>query len=137
VVEAEQAFGKLVAIGLANKALGVKFLFNPGTTDFWTDPKINGPYALWLRQIARQAAAAKVCLQVVGHTSHTGSEPVNDRLSAQRAAVVQRRLEAESPALAGRMKASGVGFRENLIGTGTDDAVDSLDRRVEFKVNAC
>lgn len=137
VVEAEQAFGKLVALGLANKALGVKFLFNPGTTDFWTDPKINGPYALWLRQIARQAAAAKVCLQVVGHTSHTGSEAVNDRLSAQRAAVVQRRLEAESPALAGRMKASGVGFRENLIGTGTDDAVDSLDRRVEFKVNAC
>lgn len=137
VVEAEQAFGKLVALGLANKALGVKFLFNPGTTDFWTDPKINGPYALWLRQIARQAAAAKACLDVVGHTSRTGSEAVNDRLSAQRAGVIQRKLEGESPALLGRMKSGGVGYRENLIGTGTDDAVDSLDRRVEFKVNAC
>lgn len=136
-VEAEAAFGKLVALGLANKALGVKFLFNPGTTDFWTDPKINGPYALWLRQIARQATAAKVCLEVVGHTSRTGSEAVNDRLSAARAAAVQRKLESESSALAGHMKASGVGYRENLIGTGTDDAVDSLDRRVEFKVSAC
>lgn len=104
VVEAEQAFGKLVALGLANKALGVKFLFNPGTTDFWTDPKINGPYALWLRQIARQAAAAKACLDVVGHTSRTGSEAVNDRLSAQRAGVIQRKLEGESPALLGRIE---------------------------------
>ena len=137
VAEAEQAFGKLVALGLAHKALGVKFLFNPGTTDFWSDPKVNGPYGLWLRQIARQAAGSKVCLEVVGHTSRTGSEAVNDRLSAQRAAAIQRRLEAESSALVGRMKASGVGYRENLIGTGTDDASDSLDRRVEFKVNNC
>jgi len=137
LAEAEQAFGKMVALALVNKNLGVKFLFNPGTTDFWSDPKINGPYALWLRQIARQAAGSKVCLEVVGHTSRTGSEAVNDRLSAQRAAFIQRRLEAESSALVGRMKASGVGYRENLIGTGTDDASDSLDRRVEFKVNAC
>ena len=135
--EAEQAFGKLVALGLANQNLGVKFLFNPGTTDFWSDPKINGPYGLWLRQIARQAAGARVCLDVVGHTSRTGSEPFNDRLSAQRAATIQRKLEAEAAPLAGRMKSSGVGWRENLIGTGTDDASDSLDRRVEFKIKAC
>ena len=137
MTEAEQAFGRLVAMGLAGKSLGVKFLFNPGTTDFWSDPKINGPYGLWLRQIARQAASTSVCLEVVGHTSRTGSEPFNDRLSAQRAAFIQRKLETEAAALVGRMKASGVGWRENLIGTGTDDASDSLDRRVEFKINAC
>lgn len=135
--EAEQAFGQMVALGLSQRTLGVKFLFNPGGTEFWSDAKISGPYALWLRQIARQAGSSRVCMEVVGHTSRTGSEAFNDRLSAQRAATIQRRLEAESSALVGRLKASGVGFRENLIGTGTDDASDALDRRVEFKVGDC
>jgi hypothetical protein len=30
-----------------------------------------------------------------------------------------------------------VGWRENIIGTGTDDVTDALDRRVEFKIVAC
>ena len=33
--------------------------------------------------------------------------------------------------------ASGVGSREKLVGTGTDDVRDALDRRVEFKVVPC
>ena len=135
--EAEDAFGKVVALGLANQNLGVKFLFNPGTTDFWSDSKVSGPYAFWLRQIARQAAAAKTCMNVVGHTSKTGSEAINDRLSRQRATYIKERLEKESSELAGRLKSSGVGFKENIVGTGTDDVRDALDRRVEFKVTAC
>ena len=135
--EAEQAFGNIVAFGLANNSLGVKFLFNPGTTDFWPDAKVSGPYPFWLRQIARQAAATKVCLTVVGHTSRTGSEAVNDKLSQQRAAYIKKRLETEAPELAKRTRASGMGFRENIVGTGTDDARDALDRRVEFKVTGC
>jgi tetratricopeptide (TPR) repeat protein len=35
--EAEQAFGRVVALGIAYNELGVKFLFNPGSTDFWSD----------------------------------------------------------------------------------------------------
>ena len=135
--EAEEAFGKVVAFGIANNNLGVKFLFNPGTTEFWSDPKVSGPYALWLRQIARQTAASKACMNIVGHTSHTGSEPANDRLSQQRAAYIKQRLEAEAPELASRTKATGVGFHENIVGTGTDDARDALDRRVEFKIAGC
>ena len=135
--EAEEAFGKVVAFGIANNNLGVKFLFNPGTTEFWSDPKVSGPYALWLRQIARQTAASKACMNIVGHTSHTGSEPANDRLSQQRAAYIKQRLEAEAPELASRTKATGVGFHENIVGTGTDDARDALDRRVEFKIPGC
>ena len=135
--EAEQAFGRVVALGIANNSLGVKFLFNPGTTDFWSDPKVSGPYALWMRQIARQTAQSKVCMNVVGHTSHTGSEAYNDKLSAQRAAAVRLKLGAESAELMGRTKTTGVGFRENIIGTGTDDASDALDRRVEFKIVGC
>ena len=135
--DAEQAFGKVVALGIASSNLGVKFLFNPGTTDFWSDPKVSGPYPIWVRQIARQATQAKVCMNVVGHTSRTGAEAYNDKLSAQRAAAIRDRLGAESKDLLARTRASGVGFRENIIGTGTDDASDSLDRRVEFKIVGC
>ena len=137
--EAEQAFGKVVALGIANKSLGVKLLFNPGTTDFWSDPKVSGPYAIWMRQIAKQPAQAKVCMNIVGHTSRTGGDVYNDKLSAARSAFVRQKLGTEPGAaeLLTRTKTSGVGSRENIIGTGTDDAGDSLDRRVEFKIVGC
>ncbi len=137
VAEAEQAFGRVVASGLANRNLGVKFLFKTNSTDFWPDQKVSNAYDFWLRQIARQAASNRACLHVVGHTSRTGSEQYNDQLSQRRALYIKQRLESESPDLAPRTRASGMGFRENLIGTGTDDMRDALDRRVEFKVDAC
>jgi outer membrane protein OmpA-like peptidoglycan-associated protein len=137
--EAEQAFGKVVALGIANNSLGVKLLFNPGTTEFWSDPKVSGPYAIWLRQIAKQTAQAKVCMNIVGHTSRTGGDAYNDKLSASRSAFIRQKLGGEPGAaeLLARTKTSGVGSRENIIGTGTDDAGDSLDRRVEFKIVGC
>lgn len=135
--EAEQAFGRVVAFGLQQRNLGVKFLFNPGGTEFWSDPKVSGPYPIWLRQIARQAAAAKVCMNIVGHTSRTGSEQVNDRLSLARATVIKQKLDADAAELAARTRASGMGWRENIIGTGTDDVSDALDRRVEFRIVGC
>lgn len=135
--EAEQAFGRVVALGIASQNLGVKFLFNPNSTDFWSDAKVSGPYQLWLRQIAKQAGSAKVCMHIVGHTSRTGSEAYNDRLSAQRALAIGKKLGVEAPELNARMRTSGVGFRENIIGTGSDDATDALDRRVEFKIVGC
>jgi outer membrane protein OmpA-like peptidoglycan-associated protein len=135
--EAEQAFGKLVAHGIAYRELGVKFLFNPGSTDFWSDARISGPYAMWLRQIAREGAAAKACMDVVGHTSRTGSEQFNDQLSRQRAEAIRQRLAGEAPELAARTKAAGMGSRQNIVGSGSDDIVDALDRRVEFKIVPC
>ena len=94
--EAEQAFGRVVALGIAYNELGVKFLFNPGSTDFWSDPRVSGPYGMWLRQIAKEGTAAKVCMNVVGHTSKTGSEQVNDALSLQRANFIRQKLTTES-----------------------------------------
>jgi len=135
--EAEQAFGRVVAMGIAYRQLSVKFLFNPGTTQFWTDPRINSPYPMWLRQIARESTSAKVCMDIVGHTSRTGRASVNDALSLRRATDIQRRLIAESRELAARTNATGVGSRENLIGSGTDDGIDVLDRRVEFRIVPC
>ncbi len=135
--EAEAAFGRVVAFGIAARELGVKFLFNPNSTDFWSDPKISGPYQMWLRQIAREAGTAKVCMEVVGHTSKTGTEAYNDALSLRRATTIRQRLIGESAELGGRTRPTGMGFRQNLVGSGSDDAVDALDRRVEFKIVAC
>ena len=135
--EADEAFAKLVAYGIANNRLRVKFLFNPGSTVFWSDPKVSDPYAMWLRQIAKESAAAKACMSVVGHTSRTGTEAFNDALSLQRAGVIRQRLMGESSVIAERSQAQGRGWRENIIGSGTDDAVDVLDRRVEFKIVPC
>jgi outer membrane protein OmpA-like peptidoglycan-associated protein len=135
--EAEKAFAKIVALGLATNSLSVKFLFRPGSLDFLNDPKISGPYAMWLRIVAREVASSKACLTIVGHTSHTGTEQFNERLSLQRAVAIQRRIEAQAPETAGRLQALGMGFRENLVGSGTDDLRDALDRRVEFNVVNC
>jgi hypothetical protein len=30
-----------------------------------------------------------------------------------------------------------MGFRQTIVGTGTDDAADALDRRVVFEVEKC
>ncbi len=135
--DAEKAFAKIVALGLATNSLSVKFLFKPGSLDFLVDPKISGAYAMWLRLVAREVAASKACLNIVGHTSHTGNEQFNERLSLQRAVSIQRKIEALAPETAGRLVSVGMGFRENLVGSGTDDLRDALDRRVEFKVRNC
>lgn len=134
--EAATAFGKLVDYGLTNERLGVKFLFQKNATQYAASR--NQPYDLWLKQIADRAKAkAGVCLEVVGHTSPTGPVALNDRLSLRRAEYVRNRLSAEAGILADRVIATGVGSRENLIGTGKDDASDALDRRVEFRIVKC
>jgi outer membrane protein OmpA-like peptidoglycan-associated protein len=135
--EAEQAFGRVVALGIAYNQLGVKFLFNPGSTEFWSDSKVSGPYTMWLRQIAKESTAARACMDIVGHTSKTGSEQANDALSLQRANFIRQRLVTEASVLGARTKTSGMGFRQNIVGSGTDNAVDALDRRVEFKIIPC
>ena len=132
---AADAFGQIVDQGLAAKRLGVKFLFKPGTAALWTDPRAGPvPYPLWLDRIAARAASRSTCLEIVGHTSLTGPEPLNERLSLLRAETVKRQLQALAPALGSRMIAHGVGSRETLVGNGRDDLSDALDRRVEFKV---
>ena len=137
MAEAEDAFRKVVAFGIAYRELGVKFLFNPGSTEFWSDTRVSGAYGMWLRQIAREGAATRVCMNVLGHTSRTGSEQANDALSLQRAEHIRQRLATEAPQLGPRMKAAGMGFRQNVVGSGSDNALDALDRRVEFKIVPC
>jgi outer membrane protein OmpA-like peptidoglycan-associated protein len=135
--DSREAFSRIVALGLKTRAMGVKLLFSPGKTEYITDPAISKPYPDWLREIARQAGEAPSCLQVVGHSSRTGALDFNLTLSAQRAAAVREQLEAANPALARRIDTAGVAWRDNLVGTGSDDLKDAVDRRVEFKVVDC
>jgi outer membrane protein OmpA-like peptidoglycan-associated protein len=134
---ADEAFAQLVRYSLEHKLLAVKFLFRPGTAAFVSDPAVAGPYPDWLRQIAQQTVRASVCLEVVGHTSATGAAVINERLSLLRAEEIKRRLEADAPALTGRLVARGAGSGEMKVGNGRDDASDALDRRVEFVVFDC
>ena len=134
---AEAAFARVVAMGIAYRQLSVKFLYNPGSIAFFVDPRISTPYPMWLRQIAREAQSAKTCMDIVGHTSRTGRASANEALSLKRAIDIRQRLVREAPELAARTEAVGMGFRQNIIGTGTDDAIDVLDRRVEFRIEDC
>ncbi len=135
---AAEAFGHIVDQGLDNKRLGMKFLFRPGTSAMWSDPRSGPPaYPLWLKEIASHAAARQSCLEVVGHTSASGPEPINERLSLLRAEAVKNEIGKLAPPLTQRMLANGLGSKQTMIGTGRDDASDALDRRVEFKVVGC
>ncbi len=135
--EASQAFARIVDFGLAQKRLGIKFLFQTGSTQFFNDPYVSVAYPIWLKQLAQRAADQGACIEISGHTSRTGSEPFNDRLSQLRAQHIKLRLSADAPALATRLTTNGKGWRENIVGLGTDDARDALDRRVEFRVTGC
>ena len=134
---AVQAFGQLVDYSLQTKRLAVKFLFRPGSTAFVQDPKVTGIYPVWIKEIAVRTRNRDACLEVVGHTSPTGPEPLNQRLSLLRAEYIRDRLISDAPTLKNRTIANGVGSSATLVGTGKDDASDALDRRVEFKVVGC
>lgn len=134
---AQEAFSNIVRLGLLTNNLSVRFLFQPGSTEFINDRKISGIYPVWLDILSTEIEQGGYCLIVVGHSSRTGTEEFNDRLSLQRAQVIRERLQANRPEISLRLRAAGMGFRENLIGTGTDDLRDALDRRVEFKVGGC
>lgn len=134
---ANRAFGRLVDFGLEQQRLAVKFLFRPGSTGFVPERRLSGAYPMWLSQIARSAGEREACLEVAGHASPTGPEPLNERLSLLRAEAVRGSLVANDARLVTRTIATGYGSRETMVGTGRDDASDAMDRRVEFRVVNC
>ncbi|HPU50584.1 MAG TPA: OmpA family protein [Burkholderiaceae bacterium] len=135
--DAEAAFKSLVDTALEEKRLGMKFLFQPGSTQFVANPDLRAQYGMWTRVIGARAASGNNCLTVMGHTSRTGTDPVNDALSLKRAEVMSKMLEQRSTALRKRLTAQGAGSRETIVGSGTDDARDAIDRRVEFRLSEC
>lgn len=134
--EADKALDELVDYGLKGGRLNVMMLFERATTNFLPGP-ISQSYASWLKAIADKSLARNACIVVVGHASHTGNQDLNDRLSTLRADMVRGRLAKLSPEHGKSLFARGRGWRENIVGTGKDDATDALDRRVEFRVMKC
>jgi len=135
--QATEAFKQLVAAGLSARSLGIKLLFVPGQTEFLPDPAVRSAYASWLQIIGSKVNASGICLDVVGHTSHTGTETFNLELSLMRGERVRDLLQADVPQLFTHLGVIGKGWTENIVGSGTDDARDAVDRRVEFRVVDC
>jgi flagellar motor protein MotB len=135
--EAAETFGKIVGVGLDAKKLPIKIFFNPGATTMLRSGDLQAQYGVWLHEVALQVAVRETCMQVVGHTSRTGDAAANELLSQKRAEVIKQTLEKQNKKLAPRLAADGVGSRETLVGLGTDDLRDALDRRVEFRTVDC
>ncbi len=135
--EAEQAFATLTELGMINGHISVKFLFNVNATEFYGGDDVRKQYQIWLRQIGTNISASESCAQIVGHASHSGTEQHNMVLSLKRAELIQARLRTEAPSVSKKTVAVGRGFAENIIGTGTNDASDAIDRRVEFRMTEC
>jgi len=135
--EATDAFARIVGVGLDSKKLPIKIFFNPGTTALIQSADLRAQYAIWLREVALEVAVRETCMKVVGHTSRTGDPAANVVLSQRRAVSIRQALERQDRKLVGKLSAEGKGSSETLVGLGTDDLRDALDRRVEFSTVDC
>jgi hypothetical protein len=135
--QARAAATRIVETGLDRRQLPLKVAFARGEPV----PEANGPEAarlsLWIQQIARGAERKHVCLRVVAHSSRNGSAASREPLTLRRAQLLGGQLIAAVPQLKDRVQAEGAGFRDSLIGLGSEDARDALDRRVEFRAAPC
>lgn len=135
--EVENALVKMIAAALKQKNISFRFLFQVRSVEFRDDNEITRHYHSWLNQLAKQVFSAGHCLQVRGHTSRSGSFEYNNDLSYSRANQVMNLMLKYESGLKGRIKIQGRGYQDNVIGSGTDDANDAIDRRVDFKLLSC
>jgi outer membrane protein OmpA-like peptidoglycan-associated protein len=137
LADAEKTFGQLVAVAFAENNLSIRFLFQVNSTDFINEPKLNQQYRIWVRQLGQHISKSQQCVEVQGHSSKSGNEAYNNRLSLQRAEFIRRQMQLDSSASVNLTKATGRGFQDNLVGSGSDNEQDAIDRRVEFKIIPC
>lgn len=136
--EAESALVAVIDAGIAQNILSFRIFFRVGSIEFRDDLPIAKQYPVWLSAMAKQLAAAELCMKVEGHTSRTGTADYNESLSLRRAKRIAHLLTQGSPAsLKTRLSTAGAGFSKNIIGSGSDDAADAVDRRVEFILQKC
>jgi outer membrane protein OmpA-like peptidoglycan-associated protein len=135
--EAENTFGNLVDSGFDAGNLSVKFLFKVRSTEFLENNELATQYPIWVRQIAQKLKGRNQCLAINGHASRSGNEEYNKQLSLQRSIRIITLLNKISPSISTNLKAYGKGYSENIVGSGTNDALDAIDRRVEFSIIKC
>jgi outer membrane protein OmpA-like peptidoglycan-associated protein len=133
---AEKVFEKIVSLNFEkNSILNVKVIFLVSKTAF--DDTLAAEYPLWLRKIGEYFQQKNLCVEIVGHSSRSGKLPYNCRLSLDRAVAVQQKLEANFSNVKIHSNTDGKAWAENIVGSGTDDAQDAIDRRVGFKLASC
>ncbi len=136
--KAEDAFAQLIDISVRkNRSLSVKFLFEVNRAEFLKNINLREQYKIWLKKIGEYFSKSPDCFFIIGHCSKTGPAKWNDKLSAMRAERIQQLMRSSFRKIEQRSQAIGKGFHENIVGAGTDDERDALDRRVEFKLTDC
>lgn len=136
--EARVAFADLLKYGFNHSnILTFKILFAVDSTQFAGGDFLSSQYTVWAEEIAHYLKYSQRCMLVAGHSSHSGSEAYNLKLSTLRATMIRQLMASKQPAIKIRTQAEGKGFYENIIGTGTDDFHDAVDRRVEFRRQTC
>lgn len=136
--EAQKVFAELVQQGFVQAdTLTFKILFAVNSVNFFGGNFLSEQYNDWVKQISGYAAANNTCLSITGHSSNSGSANYNLDLSSRRAKQISTLMNRATPATSGKIETDGKGFNENIVGTGTDDIRDAVDRRVEFKRARC
>jgi len=131
--QADDTFIRIIDIGVkSHGVITVRFLFYKNSVDFWGAESVQARYGTWIDGIGNYFAKRKDCLRIVGHPSNTGPEEWNRQLSILRAQKIRNLLKPTLPAVNTRSMAVGKGSTENVVGIGTDDERDALDRRVEI-----
>lgn len=135
--EAESVYGKLLRVSIRETGeIASKIIFSPNSV-VPVGNKID-IYTIYMEQIAKLVASLPQCqVKITGHSSRSGSEAHNDKLSLQRALWIQKKMSSYAPEIMGKSTTVGRGFHENIVGTGKDDITDQIDRRVEFVFSKC
>jgi outer membrane protein OmpA-like peptidoglycan-associated protein len=135
---ANQAFANLLSVAIEeNRRLDIKLLFSVNSPVFIPNDELVKRYSWWLKHIAVHMQKSDVCLNISGHCSKSGNSSYNERLSLSRARTVQGVMAVTYPGIKKRSHVEGRGYRENIVGTGADNASDAVDRRVEFSIIDC
>ncbi len=154
---ADQAFSRLVDFGLARRRIAFQFGFNPGRINWSVDASVSSLYTLWLDRLAQTIERSGACIDVVGNasrgegnnvvvvsktaskgaTSSSSAALAEVRLSELRAQAIRARLIQQQPSLKNRLSARGVGARQAILGLGTNDPRDALDRRTVLIAELC
>jgi outer membrane protein OmpA-like peptidoglycan-associated protein len=136
--DAGHAFADLLSLAIEeNHRLDIRLLFDVNSATFISNPELVKHYAWWLKHIAVHVDKSNLCLKIIGHCSKSGNEKYNEHLSLSRAKTVQKILAVTYPGIIKKSYVEGKGYRENIVGTGADDASDVIDRRVELSIIEC
>ncbi len=136
-VAASDAFQRLLTQNvIETKKLTFKFLFTPQSSAFTDDKDLRKEYSFWLHEIVKYFQQNKRCFQIIGHT---GKEETDNpkQLSLQRAKKIQLMMKVNFPMVIERSTLIAKGDKENILGIGTNDMMDILDRRVELNIMNC